>query len=158
MGGTVAFLATRTDEVENTFVPAAVSCKVNETLSGNQKSNVTIQNTGNIKAYIRAAVIVNWVKADGSVCGAVHEAATNVFTPGTGWEYDQSTGFYYYTQPVDPGASTGNLIPSATLATSSVDGCTMQIEIVASAIQAEGLSNSYQTAWSTAANARPSGN
>ena len=58
-GGTVAFLATRTDKVENTFVPGVVTCEVTENTTATSKSNVQSKNTGNVSAYLRAYVVFN---------------------------------------------------------------------------------------------------
>lgn len=69
VGGTMAFLVDRTDPVENQFTYDKVSCSVNETMNGNTKSNISIQNTGSTAAYIRAEVIVTWQDADGNVYG-----------------------------------------------------------------------------------------
>ena len=150
VGGTVAFLATRTENVENTFVPGEVKCEVLENATASSKSDVKIKNTGNVQAYLRAAVVVNWVKADGSsICGAGHAP---IALPGLGTDWSQGTdGFYYYMKPVAPGESTATALFSdpITLTTDSNDGCKLQVEIVASAIQAEGTgATSAMNAWS----------
>ena len=64
VGVTVAYLQTQTEPLENQFTPAKVSCKVEETFEDNVKSNVTIQNTGDTDAFIRVAVVANWVQTD----------------------------------------------------------------------------------------------
>ncbi len=61
VAGTLAYLFTRTDDVVNEFHPAEVTCKVEETFENNIKSNVSIKNTSNIDAFIRVAVVTNWV-------------------------------------------------------------------------------------------------
>ena len=63
VGSTLAYLATQTGQVQNTFEPAYVRSSVIEESwnDGNLvKSNVTIKNTGNVSAYIRAAIVVTW--------------------------------------------------------------------------------------------------
>ena len=69
VAGTVAFLVTKTDSVVNTFTPSKVTTYVEEEFNGQTKSNVKIQNTGDIDAYIRVAVIVNWADDKGNVSG-----------------------------------------------------------------------------------------
>lgn len=59
--GTLAYLYSRTGSVVNEFTPTEVTCKVVETFENNVKSNVSIKNTSNIDAFIRVAVIANWV-------------------------------------------------------------------------------------------------
>ena len=83
VGTTLALVFTNTDPVENTFKPSKVSCAVVETLVNGDnstttetsagtvsnftsKSNVQIKNTGDTDAFIRVAVVVNWMSADGT--------------------------------------------------------------------------------------------
>ena len=56
---TVAFLVDRSPSLDNTFVPVAVACQVREDFdpTANVKSNVSVQNTGDISAYVRATVV-----------------------------------------------------------------------------------------------------
>lgn len=140
VGTTIAFLVTHTDPVVNTFAPTDVSCYVDETYDGSTKQDVRIQNTGKTDAYIRAVVVVNWLDSDGNVC-AGHTAAlpeiSSGWTPG-------SDGFYYYNSAVAPGEYTSNLIDSVSMSTAE-DGCRMQVEIVASAVQS--TEKAAQNAW-----------
>ena len=69
-GGTVAYLMAQTPEVENSFDPVFVSCRVSESFDGITKTDVKVTNTGDITAYIRATFIPMW-KADN---GAVHSS------------------------------------------------------------------------------------
>ena len=67
VGGTLAYIVTSSGPVQNTFTPAHVTCAVEESdfVDGTStiKNNVTIRNTGNTSAYIRAAVVANWCDA-----------------------------------------------------------------------------------------------
>ena len=69
VGGTVAYLVTRTSPEVNTFTPSKVACSVVETFKNNVKSNVQVKNTGDTAAYLRAAVLVTWQDASGNVLG-----------------------------------------------------------------------------------------
>ena len=127
VGSTLAYIFTKTEPVENKFDPSKVSCAVVENgndpvSSGNvpvsSKTNVQIKNTGDTDAYIRVAVVVNWMSADGTrvwatkpVQGADYSISYNL--NDNGW-VDGGDGYYYYTQPVDPGDMTNILITSAT--------------------------------------------
>lgn len=147
VGGTVAFLATRTDQVENTFVPGVVTCEVTENTTATSKSNVQIKNTGNVSAYVRAYVVFNWLKEDGSVCGGSHSDFT-LPDLGEGWR-QAASGIYYYDNPVEPDQSTPALFNGEIALTEAPDGCKLQVEIVASAIQAEGTgTTNAMDAWS----------
>lgn len=149
VGGTVAFLSTRTDSKENTFTPSKVTCEVTETFKNNVKSNVAVQNTGDTTAFIRAAINVTWMKD--AEAGTEYDAANQTVSakvPGKDTDYSiqladntnwirGADGYYYYKLPVDPQDSTGVLIEDCKLLKSASvpDGYHLSVEIVASAIQ-----------------------
>ncbi len=128
IGGAVAFLADTTSAVSNTFVPAQVTCQVNETVTNNVKTSVTIKNTGDIDAYIRVAVVGNAVDGDGNVTGNLDMSS---YLAGSGWT--KSGDFWYWGAKVSPNALTGELL------TGSIDLNGNTVTILAEAIQAEGM-------------------
>ena len=65
IGGTIAYIVTSTSAVENTFTPAEVKTEINETFDGTVKSDVSVANTGEVAAYIRAAIVVSWKTTTG---------------------------------------------------------------------------------------------
>lgn len=143
VGGTVAFLSTRTDSKENTFTPSKVTCEVTETFNNNVKSNVAVQNTGDTTAFIRAAINVTWMSnqdaADQTVSSKVPVKNTDYsikLADNTNW-IQGADGYYYYQLPVAPQVSTGVLIEECKLLKSASvpDGYHLSVEIVASAIQ-----------------------
>ena len=149
VGGTVAFLSTRTDSKENTFTPSKVTCEVTETFENNVKSRVAVQNTGDTTAFIRAAINVTWMKneeagteydaADQTVSAKIPVEGTDysiTFAKNTNW-IQGADGYYYYQLPVDPQGSTGELIKECKLLNNASvpDGYHLSVEIVASAIQ-----------------------
>lgn len=144
-GGTVAYLAATPDHVVNTFTPGEVSCAVIEDISdGATKKNVKIENTGNIDAYIRAAVVANWVDADGNVYGkAVPAAGTDYTITCNTTEWTKGLdGYYYCKSPVSCDEDNND---SPVLINSCVKGSTtpptgydLQVTILAEAIQADG--------------------
>lgn len=136
-GGTLAWLSANTTPVTNTFTPATVSCEVEETFKNNVKSNVNVNNTSNIDAYLRVKLVTYRVNEDGQHIGGT--AAIPGFTPGDGWvEHD---GFYYYTKPVAPNTVPENpLIGTLGITLSEytdVDGGKQVIEVMAEAIQSQ---------------------
>ncbi len=175
VGITIAYIFTETDPVENTFKPSKVACAVVENGGepvtgdtvdiGTSKENVQIKNTGNTDAYIRVAVVVNWMSADGTKVWATKPVKSTDGTDGdytitynledNGW-IDGGDGYYYYTRPVAPSKITGVLITSATQKAPAPKGADdtqyyLSIEIVASAIQSSGMgANSAQYAWAKA--------
>lgn len=143
VGGTVAFLSTRTDRKVNTFTPSKVTCEVTETFKNNVKSNVAVKNTGDTTAFIRAAINVTWMSnqdaANQTVSAKIPVEGTDYrikFAENTHW-IQGDDGYYYYQQPVDPMDSTGVLIEECKLLedASVPDGYHLSVEIVASAIQ-----------------------
>lgn len=149
MGGTVAFLSTRTDSKVNTFTPSEVTCAVTETFENNVKSQVAVKNTGDTTAFIRAAINVTWMKdaeagtkynaGDQTVSAKVPVKDTDysiTFAKNTNW-IQGADGYYYYKLPVAPQGSTEVLIEECKLLenASVPDGYHLSVEIVASAIQ-----------------------
>ena len=150
VGGTVAFLSTRTNSKVNTFTPSEVTCKVTEIFENNVKSRVAVQNTGDTTAFIRAAINVTWMKD--AEAGTEYDAANQTvsakipvkdtdysitYAENTNW-IQGADGYYYYQLPVAPLGSTGVLIDECKLldGASAPDGYHLSVEIVASAIQA----------------------
>lgn len=143
VGGTVAFLSTRTDSKENTFTPSEVTCEVTETFENNVKSRVAVRNTGDTTAFIRAAINVTWMSnqdaANQTVSAKVPVKDTDYsikLADNTNW-IEGADGYYYYKLPVDPQDSTGVLIEECKLQNNASvpDGYHLSVEIVASAIQ-----------------------
>lgn len=174
-GATLAYYFTKTKPVENTFTPSKVACAVVENgtayeedivLTGTQKSTVQIKNTGDTNAYIRAAVVVNWMNEDGTKVWAQAPVLDTdykleyhaKYLADPAWELG-SDGYYYHKGVVSTGHDSNPFIISAEVLTNpgpvGTDGTQyyLSIEIVAEAIQAEGIDASYtaQQAWQLAA-------
>lgn len=127
--GAVAFLIDDTEAVKNEFTPSEVTCEVAETFENGVKKDVKIQNTGDIPAYIRVALVTYCVDGNGDVDGT-KTATIPAFTMGAGWV--KSGEYYYFTKPVAAKALTDTaLIDSITLKNGQV------VEVIASAIQSE---------------------
>lgn len=132
VGGSLAYLTTNTADVVNTFTPGEVPPTIEETFDGQTKENVKVTNTGNVEAYIRAAVVVNWVDDKENIVSNPEGHEYEIVWAKTGW-VDGGDGYFYYTKPVAAGDSTGELIGSAypTAGTQYK----LQIEIMAQSIQ-----------------------
>ena len=129
VGGTVAYIFTQTDPVINTFTPTEAKITVDEETSNNQKTSITVvNNSTGVPVYIRVALIANMIDGAGNVTGA---ASVPTFTLGKDW-IKGSDGYYYYTEPVPVGESTGNLLEKAMTLDEN-----MQVVVLADAIQAE---------------------
>ena len=190
VGSTLAYIFTKAEPVENTFNPSKVACAVvennkadknsaNIVETGSTKTDVKIKNTGNTDAYIRVAVVVNWMSEDGTkvwaqkpvecTCDGEHQTTNTAceysitYATGPDW-VDGGDGYYYYTQPVAKGALTDILITNATQLVAKGPVGTdntqyyLSIEIVASAIQSSGMgATSAQDAWAKAKTATNAG-
>ena len=149
VGATIAYLISESPVVVNKLKPATVSCEVVEDFDGLVKTDVAVKNTSNIDAYIRASVIVAWQDSDGNVYGKYPIKDTDYtieYNLTEGWVYNEADGFYYYTEKVgytEPDNVTSVLISSCAPAegVEVPEGHTLCVEILASAIQAEGVSD-----------------
>lgn len=143
VGGTLAYLFAQTDPVENIFEPGRVVPVIHEEFSGSVKNNVTISNSGNVNAYIRAAVVVTWKTADGKIAPVAPVEGTDyvISCPVDSKWTKHTDGYYYYADPVAPGGSTGVLLTGCKLKDGATppDGCSLNVEILTQAIQAEGM-------------------
>ena len=143
VGGTVAYLSTATGSVTNTFTPTPVECMVIEDPFDQGKStlktNVSVQNTGKADAHIRATIVVTWQDAAGNVYGQVPVEGEGkdyvLVINDTGWEKG-ADGYWYCIAAGNLDTQTAVLIKSCTALT-SLDGYTLNVEILAQAIQAE---------------------
>ena len=187
VGVTLAYVFASTGNVVNTFTPSHVSCAVVEMNNNSKettqvsagkvenltsKQEVKIKNTGDTEAYIRAAIIVTWKKADGTVYAKSPVAWIDNENPNDykmdlniidnpdveGW-ISGGDGYYYYTEPVLPVTANANNCYTGVLISQAVtfnneemnsQGYYVSIEIVASAIQSN-LGNDAQSAWAEAA-------
>lgn len=141
VGGTIAYIVTQTDKVENKFTPADVEIKINEIVNDNIKSSITVQNVQadkNVPCYIRVKLVSN-MQEDGNVTGS---AAINAFELNNKW-FKGNDGCYYYKNVVNVGASTENLLADGekiTLTTGQV------VEVLAEGIQATPI-DAVKAAW-----------
>lgn len=149
IGGTIAWITAQTPAVTNRFEPASVSTTIEETRDGIVKKDVFVKNTSDIPAYIRAAIVVNWVDKDGNVYASVPDGVTYTMTTTVGQsdsKWAKQGDYYYYTEPVAANGQTGYLITSCTPdADAAAKGYYLQVTILAEAIQAQG--GAVQNAW-----------
>ena len=134
---TYAFLSTRTQDVTNQFDPVAVTCEVEEQFDGSIKQDVCIRNTGDISAFVRAAVVINWVSEDGKILANAPMAGTEYTLSwgDSGW-VQGSDGFWYCQEAVAAGDVTPVLIRQVT-PVSVPAGYSLQVQILATALQAD---------------------
>lgn len=165
VAGTLAYLVDKTPEVKNTFEPAKVTTYVDEKFEEKDgkltKSNVKIQNTGDIDAYIRVAVIVNWADKQGNISATPVKDSDYVMdlnidtgtTTNAPW-FKGSDGYYYCKTAVKSvkqdtkNCYTPVLIKSCIKATGAQApaGYDLQVTILADGIQSVPA-DAVQQAW-----------
>jgi len=136
VGWTIAYLVRETDPVVNEFVHANVEINIDEQITNNIKEKVIVENKSSIPVYIRVAFVGNWADKDGKIC-INHNSTQPTFTLGEGWAKG-TDGFYYYTKIVAVGGKTTDLLGSGIALELAEDECSYQLEVIASAIQAQG--------------------
>lgn len=147
VGSSLAWLMDSTPKVKNEFIPGDVTPEVTEGFDGNVKSDVKIQNTGNVDAYIRAKLVFTWQNKAGEVLGVAPTFGDYTITwEKKGWE-EGFGGYYYYTSKVGSGESTGVLATGIKQITPNpAEGYTLHVEVLAESIQAEP-ENAVIDAW-----------
>ena len=136
-GGAFGYIMAQTDKVENTFNPVVVTCAVEEKFDGSVKEDVCIRNTGDIDAYIRAIVLINWADPEGNVLAADPvEGIDYMVQWGDARWIKGGDGFWYYTEKVASQATTADLIEKLTVS-KNVEGYQLMVQILATAIQAD---------------------
>ena len=138
-GSVMAFMYQRLGFMENTFVPASVSCVAEEKMENNIKTSITVKNTGNVDAYVRVRLVSYWVDDNGAIVALPCETP-KVNTNG-GWIADAKNDTYYCTTPLSPYDSslknaTSNLLSNGAITLKTKDGYRQVVEVFAEAIQA----------------------
>lgn len=139
LGGVIAFLSVESNTVTNIFVSPKSDITVDEDFDEKIKKDVTVVNTSEFPAYIRAKIIVNWAKSDGNVLGkqpVLNDDYTLTLGENTGWTLGND-GYYYYSTSVKEGAKTGILISECKPKEGKTpEGYHLKVDILAESIQA----------------------
>lgn len=146
--GTISWLTTKTDPVQNTFTPASVSCAVEEEFNNNVKTDIKVKNTGATTAYVRVRLVTYRVNAAGDPIGGKAVIPTGLEL-GEGWK--QSGNYYYYLYPVEPKDMTATPLFTSSITlvgnySDDADGGRQVIEVLAEAIQSTPAQAVYD-AW-----------
>ena len=155
VSGTVAYLAAGSGPLTNTFLPTEIKSEVDEKdwQDGKTvKSNVSIKVVGNLKVYVRAAIVVTWQDEAGNVASIKPVLGTDyALSIGSDWT-NGNDGFYYLKgaiQATESGINTSELIISCEVKT-PLDGYHLVVDVLGQTIQADP-SDVVTTAWGTAA-------
>lgn len=138
IGGTAAYLVVSTQSTVNTFTAPNLDTGIQEDFNGSVKNRVRVANTGNVKAYIRAAVVVTWQDSQGNVYGQAPQAGTDYSINWTRDDWISKGNYNYYTDPVEPGGETGVLLTDCKpIKAAPEEGYALHVEIISEAVQAE---------------------
>ena len=132
-GTAFALMFRQTELLNNQFDPAVVDCAVDEKFNGTQKSEITVENTGNIDAYLRLRLVTYWVDSNGNI--VYKPSQTLTVSPTEDW-IAGSDNTYYYPHPIAPDASTPNLLEEPLILVEE-DGYFQVVEVFADAIQSK---------------------
>ena len=146
VGGTWAFLVAQSESVQNNFTYAHVRCTIDEKFENGVKSDVKIQNTGDIPAYIRARIVVTWKDARGNVSAAVPVKNTDYTITFNETDWTQQGDYWYCKTAVDAGGETPVLIIKCEKKGNAPKDYDLSVEILADAIQSEPT-NAVTEAW-----------
>ena len=138
VGGTWAFLVAQSEPVQNNFTYAHVSCRIDEKFENGVKSDVKIQNTGDIPAYIRARIVVTWKDTSGNVSSTVPVKNTDYTIAFNTTDWTQDGDYWYCKKAVAADGFTPVLIKECKRReTAAPEGYNLSVEILADAIQSE---------------------
>ena len=140
---TLAYMVNSSGSVVNRFTPSSVQCLVVE-----GEGAISVRNTGDIPAYIRASYVLNWMDASGNVSGVKPNAGVSVASNWT-----NVGGIWYYGAEVPVGGE----IAFVSFTPASNGDYHLAVEVVAEAIQSEGMGSDVANAidaWA-AAKTRP---
>ena len=153
VGGTMAWLTTRTDPVENIFTVPGPGIKIEEEFDNKVKKDVGITNTGDIPLYVRLNLVCSYVDGEGNVYPKAPVAGESyTLVPGSSDWVQASDGTYYYTKPLAPGQRTSDAVESITpkYDSSLPEGVALDVHVLAQYVQAEGMKGSehmVETLW-----------
>ncbi len=110
--GTVAYLSGMFG-LTNTFVQGTVNPKVVEKFNGTVKTDVAVQNNGNVPVYIRCRVTIYKELADGSISNQAPTLNTDytiAYSKDLNSNWILIDDIYYYKKPIQATEKTSNLI------------------------------------------------
>ncbi len=150
VGATLAFLLSSTDALTNRFLPSQAGCRVmEERFDGVSKQNVTVQNTGNVDAYMRVSVVCNFLDEDGNVVGVIPHLGLDYTLACNTADWFLCGGFYYCKRSVAPGENAPVLFTQCdVLETDAAKAYRLNMDFAAQCIQANPA-KAVESAWKT---------
>lgn len=114
VGGTVAYLTSQ-QTITNTFsVAGGPVPEIHEEFTGKTKSNVYVENKGDVPCLVRAAVVVNLLDDNGNVIAGTPEYTISFNEGLNEGSWTKLGDYWYYNGVAAPGGATAVLINSCT--------------------------------------------
>ncbi len=133
-------------QIVDTFTPGSVEMAVSSVRQDDGSYKFTIRNADNIDAYVRVALVFNWVDEDnGSVYYEAPDMSFEGAVNGDGSSYSwikAVDGYFYYPAPVSANCDVGTTItvrnPVQSNGATAPEGYTFSVTAIAEGIQAKG--------------------
>lgn len=155
VGGTVAYLHTKTQSDNNQFHPGVANIDISEpngssySIQDGNPVNKTVAVTNNntvtpnaVPVYVRVRLVPILRNLNGEGTG---EPAAVSYPDLNTINWQQVGDYYYYKTVLYPGKTTENLITKAKLDNGLPDGRKLEIQVIADSIQTEA--HAEQNAW-----------
>ena len=126
-------------EVVNTADKGEVTNRIDEEFNGTEKTNVKIENTGNVSSFVRVAIIPIWRDESGNPAPLTAEGTYTIEINTDDWIED-GNGFYYCKTDIEPSEFTPVLIESCTVndnLSEDYNGMTFDLQVLAQSIQSD---------------------
>lgn len=148
LGATLAYIATATDPVPNSFEPRKVEVSISENFNRKVKSDVTFSNEVDIPVFVRATLAVWWTDAEGTIVSQPEGCSWSGGEVLAGWT--KIGDIFYYNKALSPKGQSGD---TTTIMLSAIEaqipnesGHELNVDVLYEAIQAEP-STAVQDAW-----------
>ena len=137
VSGTIAYLVATSGPVVNIFTSSGVPITVTDKVENNIKENLVITNNGNVSAYIRVALVANWVDASDNIVAPVSLSSITASYFGDNWV--KNGNYFYYKLPVAAGNTVPNTFIFDATSLTKPDGADhLEMTILAQAVQSDG--------------------
>lgn len=152
IGGTIAYLVIKTNEIDNKFTLAKISVEVIKTEDDDGNVSYTLKNNSDISAYVRFAIVSTWVNE--SDHSHIHSTSP---VEGTDYTFDlaedvdmgsvENKQCYYIAEPMAAGAE-HVVIRNMKMSENATppEGYELNIEIVTEGIQSDPV-RAVQNSW-----------
>ncbi|MGN0538206.1 MAG: hypothetical protein ACI4M3_09550 [Acutalibacteraceae bacterium] len=125
-----------------------VTNRIDENFNGTEKTNVRIENTGNMNAYVRVAIVPIWRDTDGSPTMLPTKDTYSIELNTKDWFLGED-GYYYCKADIAPSEKTPELIRKCTLnelTDEAYNNKYFDLQILAQSIQSDPQT-AVQNAW-----------